>query len=495
MTGIGASLSGPSPLTAQDGETPITFLAEIPEIKESRLRFSLVRETPAKVQNPMREILQRQLLLQPSLPEHLHLTELVEMSKVLDAKPRSAELVHADLVGTHSATTGSAGLRGDQVLRAAILYHSNRWSFETLAFELRYHAAYRWFCLLDQHKFPSKSSLHRDIQSITPDTWVEINRLVVGHAVELGIEDGAKVRGDCTVVATNIHEPTDSSLLWDSVRVLTRQLKKAEKLVSIQYSNHSKRAKRRAWAIRNAKRKTQRVPLYRELVGVTKKTIGYARRSAAALRLRKHAMAAPLADAMQSTIELALQVVDQTERRVFAGESVPANSKIVSIFESHTDVIRKGGRETYYGHKICLSAGPSNLITDCMILDGNPRDSDLAVDMMKRHERLFGHPAEQAAFDGGFATKDNLAALKAMNIKDVMFSKRVGLSITDMVRDSWVYKQLRDFRAGIEGVISFLKRAFGLRRCRFQGLRSFKSYVHGSIVAANLLILARHKLA
>ena len=123
--------------------------------------------------------LQLQLLLQPALPEHSHLTELEEMSKVLEASPKSASLVHTDLVRGRSATTGSVGLRGDQVLRAAILYHSNNWSFETLAFELRYHAAYRWFCLLDQNKFPSKSSLHRDIQSIAPETWEEINRLLV----------------------------------------------------------------------------------------------------------------------------------------------------------------------------------------------------------------------------------------------------------------------------------------------------------------------------
>ena len=125
---------------------------------------------------------------------------------------------------------------------------------------------------------------------------------------------------------------------------------------------------------------------------------------------------------MQDMIDLALRVVDQTERRVFAGESVPASEKVVSIFEPHTDVIRKGGRETHYGHKICLSTGQSNLITDCIILDGNPRDSDLAVGMMERHEELFGHAPEQAAFDGGFATKDNLAALKTMEIEDVMFS-------------------------------------------------------------------------
>jgi IS5 family transposase len=443
----------------------------------------------------MREILQQQLLLQPALPEHLHLKELEEMSKVLDANPQSAALVHADLTRGLRATTGNIGLRGDQVMRAAILYHSKNWSFETLAFELRYHAAYRWFCRLDDGTFPSKSSLHRDIQRITPDTWEAINRLVVGYAQILEIEDGKRVRTDCTVVSTNIHAPTDSSLLWDCVRVLTRELKNAEKLISVAYSDHTKKAKRRAWAIRNAKRKTQRLALYRELVAVAKESIADSRRCVQTLRLSKQVLAAAIADSMQDTIELALKVVDQTARRVFHGESVQANEKVVSIFEAHTDVIRKGGRDTYYGHKICVSTGSSNLITNCMILDGNPRDSDLAVDMMKRHDELFSQPPQQAAFDGGFATKDNLTALKAMKIKDVMFSKRVGLAISDMVKDSWVYKQLRDFRAGIEGVISFLKRAFGLRRCRFVGKRSFHAYVHGSILAANLLILARHNLS
>jgi hypothetical protein len=100
-------------------------------------------------------------------------------------------------------------------------------------------------------------------------------------------------------------------------------------------------------------------------------------------------------------------------------------------------------------------SGRSNLITDCIILEGNPRDSDLAVRMMEKHQKQFGRAAEQAAFDGGFATKDNLTTLKGMGIKDV-FSKRVGLAISDMVKNSWVYKRLRDFRAGIEGVISFL---------------------------------------
>jgi IS5 family transposase len=146
------------------------------------------------------------------------------------------------------------------------------------------------------------------------------------------------------------------------------------------------------------------------------------------------------------------------------------------------------------GHKLCLSAGASNLITDCLILEGNPPDSSLAVEMMKRHAQQFGRPARQAAFDGGFASQKNLDDLKAMDIRDVAFSKRVGLRVCQMVKNSWVYRKLRDFRASIEGIISFLKRAFGMSRCRWKGLRSFQAYAWSSIVSANLLVLARHAL-
>lgn len=436
-----------------------------------------------------------QLPLTPALKEHRHLSELREMSRILDENQQIAELVHQDLSSGLRIDTGRKGLSGDQVLRTAILHRSNGWTFSELAFELMYHAAYRAFCRFGIDQYPSKSALHRDIKRIAPQTWEAINRSIIAYAQRIGVEDGEKIRADCTVMATNIHEPSDSSLLWDCVRTLTDQLDDARKLVNVSYSNHRRRAKRRFWAIRNAKRMSHRVVLYRELLKLTKKSIGYAKRSVQALKLRKHPLAPSHANAMQDTIALAERVVSQTKRRIFDGESVPATDKVVSIFEPHTDVIRKGGRETLYGHKLCLAAGPSNLITDCVILEGNPPDSSLAVEMMRRHEDQFGKPAKQAAFDGGFASQSNLTKLKEMNIRDVAFSKRVGLNISDMVKESWVYRRLRDFRAGIEGIISFLKRAFGMRRCRWKGLRSFKAYAHSSIASANLLILARHALA
>ena len=129
-----------------------------------------------------------------------------------------------------------------------------------------------------------------------------------------------------------------------------------------------------------------------------------------------------------------------------------------------------------------------------MIEDGNPADSTLAGEMIARQTLFYGRPPRQAALDGGFASKANLAELKVAGVQDVMFNKKRGLKVVDMARSSYVYKKLRNWRAGMEGMISFLKRCFGAGRCTWRGLESFKSYVWGSVVSANLLILARHTM-
>jgi IS5 family transposase len=179
---------------------------------------------------------------------------------------------------------------------------------------------------------------------------------------------------------------------------------------------------------------------------------------------------------------------------VLRGESVPAEEKILSIFEEHTDIILKGGREAHYGHKICLSVGASNLISDCLVLDGNPPDSTLPVLMMERHAEIFDSAPARAAFDGAFASRGNLASLKALGVDEVMFHAKSGIAVDDMVSSPSIYKKLRNSRAGVEGVISYLKRVFGADRCRWKGVRSFAASVLSSVVAANLLTLARHAL-
>jgi IS5 family transposase len=195
-------------------------------------------------------------------------------------------------------------------------------------------------------------------------------------------------------------------------------------------------------------------------------------------------------------IDLAHKVIDQTQRRVFQGESVPASEKVVSIFESHTDIIIKDRRDTCYGHKICLTGGASNLILDCEILEGNPADTTLVKRMLENQKMIYDRYPLKVSLDGGFASGDNLRLAKGtMEIKDVCFAKKRGLKEEDMCRSSRVYKSLRNFRAGIESGISWLKRCFGLARCTWKTLESFKSYVWASIVSANLLTLARKQMA
>jgi IS5 family transposase len=189
------------------------------------------------------------------------------------------------------------------------------------------------------------------------------------------------------------------------------------------------------------------------------------------------------------------QIIAQTERRVLRGESVPAGEKIVSLFEPHADIIVKGGRDVEYGHKLNLTAGKSGLILNVMIEAGNPPDSERFLPMLERHIAFYGRAPRQAAADGGYANGRNLQQAKALGVRDMAFHKKTGLRIEDMVRSRWVYRKLRNFRAGIEAGISCLKRAYGLGRCTWRGLDHFRAYVWSSVLAYNLTLLARLKPA
>jgi IS5 family transposase len=188
---------------------------------------------------------------------------------------------------------------------------------------------------------------------------------------------------------------------------------------------------------------------------------------------------------------LIAQIISQAERRVLQGAPVPADEKIVSLFEPHADIIVKGGRGGQYGHKLNLTAGRSGLILDLIIEDGNPSDSERFLPMLDRHITFYGRPPRQAAADGGYASLDNLRRAKARGVRDMAFHKKASLAIEDMVKSRWVYRKLRNFRAGIEAGISCLKRAYGLARCTWRGLAHFKAYVWSSVAAYNLALFAR----
>ena len=289
---------------------------------------------------------------------------------------------------------------------------------------------------------------------------------------------------------TDIRYPTDSQLLYDAVRVLSRLLKRLSQRQSISFVDHSRRAKRRCLNIRNSRGK-KREQHYRDLLKVACKTRGYAQRTCVQVPEWTDPLSQALAQDLAHYLDLMERVIAQTRRRVLDGEKVPASEKVVSLFEAHTDIIEKGGRQSTFGHKLYLSVGKTSLILDALLVRGNPADSQQVKPLLKRQQDLYGRSPRQASFDGGFASADNLQWAKGEGVRDVAFAKKGGLKIENMVRSSWVYQPLRRFRAGIEGCISTAKRVFGLRRCRWKGWAHFQRYVHLSVVSYNLLVLAR----
>jgi IS5 family transposase len=399
--------------------------------------------------------------------------------------------------------TGRPGMTGEQTLRAAIVRQMHGYSYEELSFHLADSLSFQRFCRIGcGDKPPSTSTLQRNIKRVRPETWEGINRLLVVAARSGGIERGRKARIDCTVVASPIHHPTDSSLLFDVVRVVARLMKKAKKHCrSVVFSDRTRRAKKRMVGVGYAKKSTARRNAYKDLIDVTIETLEFVAAARPVLEAFSTNLAQEGALEVHGVVEeldhygkLGWQVLDQTHRRIFEDDQVSAGDKVVSIFEEHTDIIVKDRRETLFGHKVCLSTGPSSLVLDCVVLGGNPADSTLVEMMLDRHTDILGKPPHQAAFDGGFTSRANLKLAKDKGVKDICFHKKRGIEISEMARSTWVFKKLRNFRAGVEGCISFLKRSFGMGRCRWRGLQSFKSYVWASVVTCNLLIMARHAL-
>jgi len=421
--------------------------------------------------------------------------ELNAMSAWLDGL--GSELlsrVAKDLGDDGVRATGRQGLPAESVLRCAVLKQCRQLSYEELAFHLEDSSSFRAFARLPQMLFPKKSGLQKTISLIRAETWELINRALLRDAKQDKVERGTVVRIDSTVCEALMHAPSDSSLLWDGVRVMTRLLKEAATLPGgggVPWRNYRRLAKKRALAIRYSRGKDRKARLYKNLIEVTEATIASVRRVEAQLDISIEGTA--WRREIAHYLGLIERIIDQTRRRVFADEAVPAADKLVSLFEPHADIIVKSQRDVQYGHKLNLVTGRSGMILDIVVEDGNPADAACFVPMLDRHVALYGEAPRQSAADGGYASRDNLNQAKAIGVSDVAFHKKCGLKTTEMTKSQWVYRKLRNFRAGIEAGISCLKRAYGLTRCTWRGIDHFKSYVWSSVVANNLAIFARLK--
>jgi IS5 family transposase len=441
---------------------------------------------------------QEQLDFTPTWIDHPHARELEVISRILEEESGIAELIEQDLLGgLKNPETGAPGMSADQVLRVLVIKQMRRYSYEDLHFHLVDSRSYQAFCRLGGlEKVPSRAALAENLKKVRPETLEKVNRVLLKRAKRKGVETGRKVRIDSTVSETNIHAPSDSTLLWDGVRVLGRLLERArEGWGFAAWTDHRRRAKKRMRGIADARKAEARTGLYEDLLEVSRKMVKYARAARRALKKESGVAAARLRRMLRHYCALLRKVIRQTERRVLQGETVPAGEKVVSLFEPHTDVVVKDRRETQYGHKINLTGGASGLILDCVIEVGNPADSIRCLPMLRRQKEIYEEFPRQAALDGGYASKENLREAKAEGIQHVCFSKKRGLEVEEMTGSQRIYRALQRFRAGIEGGISYLKRVFGMGRCTWRGELSFGSYVWSTVVAANLLTLARHALA
>jgi transposase, IS5 family len=422
--------------------------------------------------------------------------ELKAISDWLDGQRALLSLVTSDLRREGLRPTGRQGLPAETVLRCALLKQQRQLSYEELAFHLEDSVSFRAFARLPLAWSPKKSVLHRTISAIRPETWEAVNRALLAGAKQDKLETGAVVRIESTVTKALMHEPSDSTLLWDAVRVMSRLLRQAAKLQgasAIRWHDRRRQAKRCALEIQYSRGADNRRRLYRKLIAATHAIRAALQRAAARLSDLAGVAAGRWLAQVDHYLPLIARVLDQSERRVLHGQTVPPGEKVVSLFEPHADIIVKGGRDVHYGHKINLVTGKSGLILDLVIEAGNPADAERFLPMLDRHIARCGTPPRQMAADGGYASRDNLDQAKARGVGDVAFHKKRGLAVADMAKSAWVYRKLRNFRAGIEAGISCFKRAYGGGRCTWHGLDHFKTYVWSAVVAHNLVLVARLK--
>lgn len=270
--------------------------------------------------------------------------ELKAMSQWLDEHRDLPGLVARDL-GRHGVkATGRQGLPAEAVLRCALLKQYRQLTYQELAFHLEDSASFRAFARLPLSWSPQKSVLQKTISAIRPETWEQINRALLLCARQGKLENGAVVRLDSTVTSALMHEPSDSSLLWDAVRVMVRLLKRADILIggAGSWRNHCRAAKKRAHQIQFTRGRPNRVQLYRELIEITLATLAFLKQAGERLAVTITPAIALWQLQVGHYRPLVERIIRQSERRVLAGESVPANEKLVSLFEEHADIIVKG---------------------------------------------------------------------------------------------------------------------------------------------------------
>jgi len=425
---------------------------------------------------------------------HEQARQLSELSSILDEDPSIVSMLRHDLVDEDCQAVGRQGMSVESVFRCALLKQKLNVSYARLSFMLLDSPTYRNFARLQLDAVPGKSSLQRNIRRIRAETLESIFARLNANWQASNALDVSTVRIDSTVVSCNIAPPSDSRLLDDGIRVLSRCLAKCHTYTGhrVRAVDYRKRSRQLAFAIFHAK-KAQKDELYIDMLKVADKVMKQVDRACEKVRLTgsQSLSTQKWLNEIVHYYELTARVIVQTGRRVIYQQSVPASEKIVSLFEEHTDIIIKSNRDVHYGHKVNLASDAQGVLTSLMIEDGNPTDIDRYLPLLQEHKALYGCSPHTVVADGGYASLDNLQGAKDAGVKRAVFHKKRGLTLKAMGVKAKTHAKLRNFRAGIEGNISELKRVFGMNKARWKTLDGFKSYVWASVLCYNLTRMAR----
>ena len=407
----------------------------------------------------------------------------------------------------HCLTTGRRSTPVEALIRLQAVRRLYSWSYRQVHLQVKGSLALRQFTRVYGHCVPNYATMN-DWECALPAATVRlVNQRVAELAVQYGITEGQRLRTDGTVTETNIHYPTDSSLLEDSVRVLGRMLSAGRELVGQRanvpkqlFVNHTRSVKRLARAIgraagkQGAKETAHVRKMYRKLLKTTQETLDHARQVIPVVKRYGGLAGQGLADSLTHYLPLVARVIDQTQRRVVQGESVPAAEKLVSLFEPHTAIIKRGKpapRDTEFGRKIMLDEVDGGIVTDYRVLHGNPPEDKQFQASLNNHLDLFQHPPDEASTDRGIASPDNEAAARKAGVKRVAMPQAGQRSPQriEYERQTW-FRLAQRFRAGIEGRISVLKRARHLDRCLDKGEAGFEKWVGWGCIVNNLVLIA-----
>jgi len=409
---------------------------------------------------------------------------------------------------TQRRTRGRPGFAADVVLRLLLLKHIRNWSFAIVEREVRTNLLYRQFTRVGGGKVPDAKTLGRLGLVVGPEAVARLHQRVVAIAQEARVVAGRKMRVDTTVVETNMHYPTDSSLLGDGVRVLTRVMKQVTAITGTAGAtlrDRTRSVKLRLLAIGRASRnksdqgQEKLKTLYQTLLETTGRVVGQAKRfvadMAAGVKRSADLMQQAVVDSLKIELEVLLprveQVIRQTKARVLGGDTRAAG-KLVSIFEPTTEIIRKGkaSKPTEFGKLVKIQEAEHQIIIDYAVYAQRPSDSALLVPAIREHQDRLGRVPDLVAADPGFYSGTGEATAKAMGVKWVSVPATGTKSARrkQEQKKRW-FKKAQRWRTGCEGRISLLKRRHGLNRCRYRGDAGMKRWVGLGVIGDNLINL------